>query len=65
MNFEGKTYPAVVGRAKVEKRPLALVEVQENDQNISVIVQNADMIRLTQPCGKGVSLVDLKEGVRS
>ena len=62
VNFEGKTYPAVVGRAKVEKRPLALVEAEENGQNISVILQNAETIRLTQPCGKGVSLVDLKEG---
>jgi 3-dehydroquinate synthase II len=62
VNFEGKTYPAVVGRAKVEKRPLALVEAEENGQNISVILQNAETIRLTQPCGKAVSLVDLKEG---
>ncbi len=62
VNFEGKSYPAVVGRAKVERRPLALVEAEENGQNISVILQNAETIRLTQPCGKAVSLVDLKEG---
>jgi 3-dehydroquinate synthase II len=62
VNFEGKTYPAVVGRAKVEKRPLALVEAEENGQNISVILQNAETIRLTQPDGKAISLVDLKEG---
>jgi 3-dehydroquinate synthase II len=62
VNFEGKSYPAVVGRAKIERRPLALVEAEESGQNISVILQNAETIRLTQPDGKPVSLVDLKEG---
>lgn len=62
VNFEGRSYPAVVGRAKIEKRPLALVEAEENGQTVSVILQNAETIRLTQPCGKAVSLVDLKEG---
>jgi 3-dehydroquinate synthase II len=62
VNFEGKSYPAVVGRAKVERRPLALVEAEENGQILSVILQNAETIRLTQPDGKAVSLVDLKEG---
>ena len=62
VNFEGKSYPAVVGRAKVEKRPLALVEAEERGQSLSVILQNAETIRLTQLDGKGVSLVDLKEG---
>jgi len=62
VNFEGKSYPAIVGRAKVERRPLALVEAEENGKNISIILQNAETIRLTQPDGKSVSLVDLKEG---
>ncbi len=62
VNFEGKSYPAVVGRAKVEKRPLVLLEAEEKGQNISVILQNAETITLTQPDGKAVSLVDLKEG---
>ena len=62
VNFEGKSYPAVVGRAKVERRPLALVEAEENGQSLSVILQNAETIRLTEPDGKAVSLVDLKEG---
>ncbi|MDI6761948.1 MAG: 3-dehydroquinate synthase II [Thermodesulfobacteriota bacterium] len=62
VNFEGKSFPAVVGRAKIERRPLVLVEAEENDQVISIILQNAETIRLTQPCGKAISLVDLKEG---
>jgi len=62
VNFEGKSYPAVVGRAKVERRPLVLVEAEENGQRISAILQNAETIRLTQPGGEAISLVDLKEG---
>ena len=62
VNTEGKTYPAVVGRAKVERRPLVLVEAEEGGQPISVILQNAETIRLVQPDGKAVSLIDLEEG---
>ncbi len=62
VNFEGKSYPAVVGRAKIEKRPLAIVEAEENGETVSVILQNAETICLTQPSGKPVSLIDLKEG---
>jgi 3-dehydroquinate synthase II len=62
VNFEGSTYPAIVGRAKVERRPLVLIEAEENGQMVSVILQNAETIRLTAPSGEPVSLVDLKEG---
>jgi len=62
VNFEGASYPAVVGRAKVERRPLVLVEAEENGQPFSIILQNAETIRLTAPSGEAVSLVNLKEG---
>jgi len=62
VNFDGTSYPAVVGRAKVERRPLVLVEAEENGQTVSSILQNAETIRLTAPSGEAVSLVDLKEG---
>jgi 3-dehydroquinate synthase II len=62
VNFEGTSYPAVVGRAKIERRPLVLVEAEERGQPISVILQNAETIRLVQPNGKPVSLTDLEEG---
>jgi 3-dehydroquinate synthase II len=62
VNFEGTAYPAVVGRAKVERRPLVLVEAEENGRAHSVILQNAETIRLTSPSGQALSLVDLREG---
>jgi len=62
VNFEGKSYPAVVGRAKVERRPLVLVEAEERGQSISVILQNAETIRLVQSDGKTLSLTEIEEG---
>jgi 3-dehydroquinate synthase II len=62
VNFEGKSYPAVVGRVKIERRPLVLVDAEERGEIVSVILQNAETICLTDPSGKAVSLVDLKEG---
>jgi 3-dehydroquinate synthase II len=62
VNFKGKSYPAVVGRAKVERRPLVLVEAEEGGQLISVILQNAETLRLVQSNGKAISLTDLEKG---
>jgi len=62
VNYEGRSCPVVVGRAKIERRPLVLVEAEEAGQTVSVILQNAETIRLTQPDGKPVSLVDLQRG---
>ncbi|MGB9629587.1 MAG: 3-dehydroquinate synthase II [Thermodesulfobacteriota bacterium] len=62
VNFEGKSYPTVIGRAKIERRPLVLVEAEEGGKIVSVILQNAETIRLTQPDGSPISLVDLKVG---
>jgi 3-dehydroquinate synthase II len=62
VNSKGTSYPAAVGRAKIERRPLVLVEAEERGQPISVILQNAETIRLVQPNGKPISLTDLEEG---
>jgi 3-dehydroquinate synthase II len=62
VNSKGISYPAAVGRAKIERRPLVLVEAEERGQPISVILQNAETIRLVQPNGKPISLTDLEEG---
>jgi 3-dehydroquinate synthase II len=41
---------------------LVLVEAEERGQPISVILQNAETIRLVQSDGKAVWLADLEEG---
>jgi len=62
VDFKGKTQPAVVGRVKIERRPLILIEGKAEGEVFSIILQNAETIRLTAPDGKPVSVVDLKKG---
>jgi 3-dehydroquinate synthase II len=62
VNYQGRTWPAVVGRVKVERRPLMLVAAAVDGQEITTILQNAETIRLTRPNGEAVSIVSLQEG---
>lgn len=58
----GATTVAAVGRLKIERRPMLLVRAMAGDQELTTIVQNAETIRLTDPEGDAVSVVDLKPG---
>ncbi|MDI6794881.1 MAG: 3-dehydroquinate synthase II [bacterium] len=62
LNYQGKAELAICGRAKVERRPLMLVEAEAGGKIVSLVLQNAETIRLTTPQGKAVSIVNLKEG---
>lgn len=62
VNSQGQSMPVVVGRVKIEKRPLVLIEVRAEGKVFSTILQNAETIRLTRPDGEPVSIVSLKEG---
>ncbi len=62
VNHQGHTWPAVVGRVKVERRPLMLVAASAAGQEITTILQNAETIRLTRPNGEAVSIVTLQPG---
>lgn len=64
VNYDGSTQEAVVGRVKIEKRPLVFVEAFADGKPYTAVLQNAETIRLTSPDGKPVSVVDLKQGVR-
>lgn len=61
-DFKGNTTVGIVGRVKVEKRPLMLVTAAYGDKQITTILQNAETIRLTDPKGNPVSVVNLKPG---
>lgn len=58
---KGETRKVVVGRSKVERRPLLLVEVEENGKRYSTILQNAETIRLCTP-EEPISVSDLRVG---
>lgn len=60
----GKSEVGFVGRAKVEKRPMMLVEATYKGKPLSLVMQNAETIRLTKPGGEPVSITHLKAGDR-
>jgi len=62
VNANGQTVPLVVGRAKIERRPLLLVEAVSPRGEAITICQNAETIRLVQPGGEAISVVQLKPG---
>ncbi len=64
VNPKGRSRRAVVGRAKVERRPLALVRAKAEESEGTVILQYAETIRLVSEDGNAVSVSDLKEGDR-
>jgi 3-dehydroquinate synthase II len=58
----GNTRTVIVGRVKIEKRPLMLIEAEYEDLKIRTLVQNAETIRLVNSDGEPVSVSDLKIG---
>ncbi|MCD6456929.1 MAG: 3-dehydroquinate synthase II [Methanophagales archaeon] len=68
VNAEGNARKAVVGRVKIEKRPLMLVEAElevegGEKRKCSIILQNAETIKLVgKDKKKPISVVDLKAG---
>ena len=62
VNFQGVSQTAYLGRNKIEKRPMMLIEALAQEQPISLVLQNAETIRLVTPEGKAVSVTTLKPG---
>src|SRR5664280_2295671 len=58
----GNTKNTVVGRVKIEKRPLMLVEAEYDGFTIRTLLQNAETIRLVQDNGNPLSVAILKIG---
>jgi 3-dehydroquinate synthase II len=62
VNNEGRTQTAYLGRNKIERRPMLLIEAEAEGQPISLVLQNAETIRLMDPQGKAISVTTLKPG---
>ena len=71
VNCQGASQIAFLGRNKIEKRPMMLIEAralynsgtgQAQECPISLVLQNAETIRLVNPDGKAVSVTSLKSG---
>ena len=61
-DFRGRTEAALVGRVKAEKRPMLLVRAGRGKREASLVLQNAETIRLVRPSGKPVSVAALRKG---
>ena len=61
---EGRCFPLIVGRVKIEKRPLLLVRAVGPNGPATTIVQNAETIRFVGREGEAVSVVNIKTGDR-
>jgi 3-dehydroquinate synthase II len=62
VNKDGQSRRAIVGRSKIETRPLRLLRAEIDGETGTVILQNAETIRLMKPDGKLVSITDVKPG---
>jgi 3-dehydroquinate synthase II len=62
VDFRGKSQTAYLGRNKIEKRPMMLIKAEAEGQPISLVMQNAETIRLVSPEGKAISITSLKAG---
>jgi 3-dehydroquinate synthase II len=60
----GSSTDSVVGRVKIERRPLLLVEASAGDVKATLVLQNAETVRLIGADGTPVSVVALKPGDR-
>jgi 3-dehydroquinate synthase II len=58
----GTAHTAIIGRTKIERRPLLLVEAECGTAKVSLILQNAETIRLVGEDGKAISVVNLQKG---
>ena len=59
---DGSSRKSTVGRSKIESRPMRMVKAQLDDSKGSVILQNAETIRLITKDKRLVSVTDLKIG---
>jgi len=62
VDSEGRARSVVVGRVKIERRPLLLVEVEVDDRRFSTIVQNAETVRFVTPEAGSVGVSELQVG---
>jgi len=62
VDSKGKQRDGIVGRIKIESRPLMLIEAKAGDRTLSVILQNAETIKLVGKDGNPISVAKLKKG---
>ena len=62
VNYKGEIRKGIIGRSKIETRPLILIEAEKDGIVQSIILQNAETINLIKPDGKPISVTKLQTG---
>ncbi len=62
VNANGKARVGVIGRVKIERRPLLLVEAEREGETYKTLLQNAETINLVGKDSKPISVAKLKPG---
>jgi 3-dehydroquinate synthase II len=62
VNASGETRVGTVGRIKVERRPMLLVEVEHEGRIFKTLLQNAETINLVAKDGSPISVAKLRPG---
>lgn len=62
INSKGEAKTAIIGRSKIERRPLMMIEAENDGKKIRTLVQNAETIRLVSDKGEPISVADIKVG---
>jgi len=60
VDYEGRSQIAYLGRNKIERRPMMLIEAEADGRPVSLVLQNAETIRLVDPQGKAIAVTSLK-----
>jgi 3-dehydroquinate synthase II len=61
IDSKGRQREGIVGRVKIESRPLMLIEAKTKDRTITAILQNAETIKLVGKDGNPISVAKLKK----
>ncbi len=62
VNRSGEKRDAVVGRIKMERRPLVMIKAESDGKEGTAMLQNAETIRLVRPDGTALAVTEAKVG---
>jgi 3-dehydroquinate synthase II len=62
LDSHGRARRAIVGRSKIESRPMLMIKAQIGNEVGGIIAQNAETIRFIRPNGHLISVTHLKKG---
>jgi 3-dehydroquinate synthase II len=61
VNTDGQTREAIVGRVKIEKRPMFRIELEYDDDRVETLLQNAETIKVNTQSGR-TAVTEIKSG---